>query len=154
MEHGLDPDVSLRSRSGGLTKATEAADQWGHAGRQAEGREGLRRLLRCSEAKDDRGWGEGKGEVMRIRTRGFFVNLRGIMVAMLVESGHVQRDTRRHELTPSLPVDAQQAIVDEIMRQHRDLKNEIEEGDPELREHLSPAVRGPLFPAPCRPKAR
>lgn len=72
-------------------------------------------------------------------------NLRGIMVAMLVESGHVQRDIRRHELTPSLPVDAQQAIVDEIMRQHRDLKNEIEEGDPELREHLSSAVRGPLF---------
>lgn len=91
---------------------------------------------------------------MRIRTRGFFANLRGLMFASLVESGNVQRDTRRHELTPPLPADAQQAVIDEIMRQHRDLRNEIEEGDPELREHLSAAVRGPLFPAPCCPKAR
>lgn len=82
---------------------------------------------------------------MRIRTRGFFANLRGLMVATLVESGNVQRDIRRHELTPPLPAGAKQAVVDETMRQHRDLKNEIEEGGPELREHLSAAVRGPFY---------
>lgn len=36
-----------------VAQATEAADQMGHAGRQAEGREGLRRMLPCSEAKED-----------------------------------------------------------------------------------------------------
>lgn len=73
-----------------------------------------------------------------------FANLRGIMVAMLVESGNVREDIRRHELMPSLPADAQQAIVDEIMRQHQDLKSEIEEGDPKLREHLDAAGRNVL----------
>lgn len=68
-----------------------------------------------------------------------FANVRGLMVAMLVESGNIQEDARRHELMLALPADAQQAVVDEIMRQHKDFKNEIEEGDPELREHLSPA---------------
>ncbi|KAI7781808.1 hypothetical protein LA080_014298 [Diaporthe eres] len=51
-----------------------------------------------------------------------FDNLRRIMVAMLVESENVEDDTSRHELMPSLPADAQQAIVDELMRQHRDVK--------------------------------
>lgn len=42
----------------------------GYAGRQAAGREGLRRLLPCSEAKEDGGWGrEGKGMIMRIRNQ-------------------------------------------------------------------------------------
>lgn len=68
-----------------------------------------------------------------------FAKLRGLMVAMLVASDIVQEDTRRHELMLALPADAQQAIVDEIMRQHRDLKYEIQEGDPKLRDHLSPA---------------
>lgn len=72
----------------------------GHAGRQAAGREGLRRLLPCSEAKEDGGWEGRRGEDMQIRTRGFFAKLRGLMVAVLVESGRVRRDTRRHELTP------------------------------------------------------
>ncbi|KAG6361399.1 hypothetical protein INS49_009626 [Diaporthe citri] len=66
-----------------------------------------------------------------------FANLRGIMVAMLVESGNIQDDTSRHELMPLLPADAQQAIVDELMRQHRDVKYEIEEGAEKLRDHLS-----------------
>lgn len=68
-----------------------------------------------------------------------FAKLRGLMVAMLVASDIVQEDTRRHELMLALPADAQQAIVDEIMRQHRDLKHEIQDGDPKLRDQLSPA---------------
>lgn len=51
---------------------------------------------------------------------------------MLVGSGSIQGDTSRHEVMASLPADAQQAIVDEMMRQHRDMKMEIEEGDGEL----------------------
>lgn len=45
---------------------------------------------------------------------------------MLVESGSIQGDTSRHEVMASLPADAQQAIIDEIMRQHRDMKRETE----------------------------
>lgn len=149
MGHGLDPDVSLRSRSGGLTKATEAADQWVTPDAKLQG---AKASGACCAVLRRRKMEAGREEVMRIRTRGFFAKLRGLMVAMLVESGHVQGDTRRHEFTPSLPADSQQAIVDEIVRQHRDLKHEIEEGDPELREHLSATVRGPLFPAPCSPQ--
>lgn len=68
-----------------------------------------------------------------------FANLRAIMVAMLVESDNVQRASLRHELMPCLPHDAQQAVVDEIMRQHRDLKDEVENGTRALRPHLSAA---------------
>lgn len=89
---------------------------------------------------------------MEIRTRGFFANLRGIMVTMLVESGHVQRDIRRHELTPSLPVDAQQAIVDEIMRQHRDLKHEIEEGIQSSGSTSAPRSEDRFFPLRAAPR--
>lgn len=73
-----------------------------------------------------------------------FANLRGIMVAMLVASSSIQDDASRHELMPSLPADAQQAIVDELMRQHRDVKEEIEEGTEELSGHLSAEGRAAL----------
>lgn len=66
-----------------------------------------------------------------------FRNLRSIMVTMLVESGTIQDNTSHHELIQTPAADAQQAIVDEIMRQHKDMKREVKEGDPKLRPHLS-----------------
>lgn len=71
-------------------------------------------------------------------------NLRGIMLAMLVDSGHFKEAARRHELMASLPADAQQAVVDELMRQHRDVLSEISSGGAILQEHLSARGRREL----------
>lgn len=71
-------------------------------------------------------------------------NLRGVMLAMLVNSGHFTEDARRHELMASLPADAQQAVVDEFMRQHRDVVSEISSADAVLREHLDAEGRREL----------
>ncbi|KAG8169369.1 hypothetical protein KVR01_000114 [Diaporthe batatas] len=54
--------------------------------------------------------------------------LRGVMLALFVASDSIQDAASRHATMPRLPVSAQMAIVDEILRQRDDARIELRSG--------------------------
>lgn len=65
-----------------------------------------------------------------------FDMLRGMMLALLVASETFKEKDSRHEFMRALSPAAQEAVVDELMRQHKDVHKEVEVGAQRLEEYI------------------
>ncbi|KAG6358496.1 hypothetical protein INS49_014380 [Diaporthe citri] len=65
-----------------------------------------------------------------------FNMLRGMMVALFVASDAFNGKDSRHELMRALSPAAQEAVVDELMRQHDDVHQEVRDGAVRLEEYI------------------
>lgn len=68
-----------------------------------------------------------------------FDKLRGMMLALFVASEAFQEKESRHAMMAALSPAAQEAIVDELMRQHKDVHDEVRDGARELDEYIDDA---------------
>lgn len=62
--------------------------------------------------------------------------LRGMMLALFVASEAFQEKNSRHEMMRALSPAAQEAVVDELMRQHDDVHQEVRDGAERLEEYI------------------
>lgn len=65
-----------------------------------------------------------------------FDMLRGMMLALFVASDAFTDKDSRHEIMRALPPAAQEAVVDELMRQHDDVHAEVRRGARRLEEYI------------------
>lgn len=65
-----------------------------------------------------------------------FDMIRGMMLALLVASETFKEKGSRHELMRALSPAAQEAVVDELMRQHDDVHQEVRIGARRLEEYI------------------